>query len=267
MDDIQKMIERINSNINAKLAQDGYVGTVWEIGIQQQKDKPIEEWSIKDFVVYFKEAYFKVQKQDYIITYSVDNPEMQRLKSALVKAGMPKKYQLKAFLDWCVSNKESVLAKRPDFMLHDLIIFINNFAQSNRTDVVAPQVPDDADFVSRLAKKIEEGASLQQLLEAYGLPVVCSYLHFVAGREERTISANIEKTILKLVNDKKINSLIKIAKQSINMSPYPTEFLCVDWRNKYNIVWDKAKFKGEDWWRDVDYSSKIPKQYMQIVGE
>lgn len=262
---IQKIIERVNRSVNAQLADTDRPIAVWDTGHTGYQSKAVEEWTLRDFVLYFKDIYFKVHNQDYVITYAIDNPEMQKMKSTLVKSGFSKKTHLKNFLDWCYDNRDEILAKRPDFMLHDPMTFVNNYIQSTKTPGDTQQIPDDSDFIERIKKKIAEGTSLQQLLEVYGIPIVASYLKYISNKEDRIILINIEKIIYKNINDKKITVLKKIAKQSINMSPYDNGFILLNWRDQYKDIWDKLSFYNEDWWRKNDYNSKVPSHYTEIV--
>lgn len=258
---------RVNRIVNAQIASSDRQLAVWDTGYTGYEAKPVEEWTLRDFVLYYKDIYFKVQNKEYIITYAIDNPEMQKIKSILVKSGYNKKSNLKNFLDWCCENKDEILDKRPDFMLHDLITFINNYVQSTKMSSDFQQIPNDDEFITRIQKKISEGTSMQQLLEIYGIPVVATYFKNIAQKSDNIISINIEKILYKNINDKKIMVLKKIAKQSINMSPYHERFSLLNWREVYKNIWDNLSFYNEDWWRKSDYNSKVPSHYIELVGE
>jgi hypothetical protein len=265
-DKIQKIIEMVSSSVNEKINLEQGENAFWNLNIKNYKNKPIEEWTLRDFVLHYKDIFLDVKQEDYIITYTVDTSEMQKIKSSISKLGYTKKTDLKDFLDWCKDNKNEILEKRPSFMIHDLAVFINSYITEKKAPKIeTPRIPDDNEFISRLRKKIIDGTNLQLLLETYGIPVTATFLCNIFDKEQNVIESNIEKVIYTLFNRKRISSINKAFKQSINLSPYHEEFIMLDWRDKFEEVCSKINIRSENWWRDTDYTSILPSHYGEIL--
>jgi len=257
--DIEKIIYQINEKVNQSLDSSGE--SDWNFGWDNITSKPIEEWTNKDFVLYFKNIFFEVKDSDYNITFAIDIPEIQKIKSELSKNGHKRKKDLKLFLDWCKENKSEILQKNPDFMLHDLKLFLNNFSAKEENSIEY-----DTEFLKRLNEFVKNGKPITNLLESYGIPIISTYIEYIMDKDKSLIYKNIEKKLIKLVNERKVNSINKIAKQSINMSPYPENFNLLKWREEFSYIWDKFDCTKQNWWRNADYNSEIPKHYLEIVN-
>lgn len=236
------------------------------------KKSPVElpedetKWTSKNFVTYFAREYQSKIGGNYKITFTSDLPVIKQIGDFFESNGLPRNEWTKKLFDWSFDNHDQIIKKYNYFTLLSVFNSVNYFYQ----DEVLPSVETglverDSQDNSLLAEinDLQNKVKPTELFARFGIPITVTYLCNVKGYK-------LDKVINSLntrFSDNKsadIEILERIFNSSIINSPYPEEFLSLDWREEFE---DLVKFfKTETWWRDKDYKGKPLTKYLTLLG-
>ena len=228
----------------------------------------INLWTPKMFVDYFAQKYNEETGGNYRKVYRSDMMLVQQIGDFLVSNGMERNYWTKRLLDWSVKHKDEIIRRERHFTLQEVLRQVNYFYQQE----VLPKVEEDEierdtqdTLLLEEIQKADEDGKITEVLIRFGIPVTITYLvNFRNVPLEKIIKAT-EDRLSSLsggsILEKK--QLEKIAQSSVIGSPYPAEFLCLDWRDLYSLY--IGKYHKELWWRFEDYKGKPLQKYYSLV--
>lgn len=215
-----------------------------------KKNKKITSFSDLSFFVNLFEKHYGI---NYTVNNAQDLDCINKIKISLRKKGLnPEKY-LREFLFWMLNHPE-ILPDCNFIVLQHYTNFIDLYINSLDQEQVS-RVANDPTFLKRLEKDCADGL-IADVLVKYGIPVTASYLYKISNKRNATIG-NIKRTMTKLFNNNDFDTINKIAKQSIDLSPYPDTFLLLNWRKEFEEIFIKTNAKNKSWWRQNDYSNLL----------
>lgn len=228
----------------------------------------INAWNSKMFVDYFAKKYQEVTNANYRRVYRSDIMIIQNMGDFLVSNGLDRNKWTKRLIDWAVNNKDEIIRREGHFTLQEVLSQINYFYQQE----VLPRVEDDAIerdtqdtvLLEEIQKADAEGR-ITQVFARFGIPVAITYLVKVRDVDEDAIIDATEQRLKTLcagsVLDKE--QAEKIFQASIIGSPYPEEFLLLDWRSKFKEY--TKPYTKQLWWRPEDYKGKPLAKYYSLL--
>lgn len=228
----------------------------------------VKAWTPKLFVDYFAQRYQEVTGANYRRVYKADIKLIQDMGDFLVSNGLERNMWTKKLLDWAMKHREEIVRLEGHFTPQEILRRINHFYQEQ----VLPQVEQgdiirdthDTILLEEIQKADADGRTTE-IFNRFGIPVSATYFVKTKGFKEETVIKAVEERIKTLssgsASDKE--DLYKMLHASIVGSPYPSEFYCLDWRDKFSSY--IKEHKKETWWRTNDYKGKpLPKYYSLI---
>jgi len=243
--------------------------TLGEIISDRNKVFPdnIKQWTPKVFVEYFAQKYQEETNGNYRVMYRSDMTTFKEIFKFFTSTGLEKKEWTKKFVDWSFKRRSDIIKKEGHFTIQDINRYVNYFYQ----DVVLPKVEKDEvdrsyceeDILKEIEEANKEGKAKEIFLR-FGIPVAASYFVNVQGMKEPAIVAGIEKFLdtLSKGNSVERQRFTEMINKSIILSPYPEDFVLLDWRNRFETY--VSRFHHENWWRDEDYKGKSLSQYDKL---
>ena len=223
----------------------------------------IKMWTTRTFVDYFAKKYQDVTNMNYKKTYKSDCSVFQNIGNHMVSNGLERNEWTRKFIDWSILRYNEISKREGSFTPNTIFHFVNEFYQ----DVVLPKVETsevtrkigDTSLLEEIQNAEKQG-KLTQIFSNFGIPVAMTYLVNVKKFEKEKWLNALEQKLDALKNggieEKEI--LQKIVHTSIIGSPYPAEFISLDWRITFNKY--ISDFKSCSWWRDNDYKGNpLPK--------
>lgn len=226
----------------------------------------VSTWTNKHFVTHFSRQYQSFIGGNYKITFTSDLPIIKQIGDFFLSNGLDKNEYTKKLIDWAFENSEQIIRKYNYITLLSVFNSINFFYQ----DEVLPKVEDG--IVVRDSKDtslLEEISSLQdkvkstELFARFGIPITVTYLVKIKGYDLNKIMSSLN---VRFSDNKSsdVEILERIFNSSIINSPYPEEFLALNWRDSFqNLI---SFFKTETWWRDKDYKGSPLAKYNTLLG-
>jgi len=219
------------------------------------KNKPIEDWEVKDFVFWFADClqtHFPDMPK-YQVVYRRDCNNISTIKDAIEDGGFDFN-TLKDFIQYAVEEQAQNIIDRKietgvlaGFTTGDLIDLINPYMQQlifshkNPSDIAQ----DGIITISELQEQWDNNG-LVGLLRNYGIPIAATYVvkTLDEDKDEIALVEKIKDTLITLDN----NVLEKIAQQSVLRGPYSSQFKILEWQSIFGKIWQKTNVKGNRWW-------------------
>ena len=233
----------------------------------QELPQDIETWSSKHFAIYFSRCFQNATGGNYKITYSSDLPIIKQIGDFIESNDLPKNEWIKKFIEWSIKNFDRITQKHGYFTLNSVFNSINYFYQEIILTGNSVESSDaDATAFIESIKETEKAGNVTEIFAKFGIPITVTYLTKIAKLDEEQILSVLDKRLKTLSLGMNGNNLImeRIVKSSILSSPYPSEFSCLDWRDKYQKY--IKNYDSESWWRDEDYSGTSPEKYNVLLG-
>jgi hypothetical protein len=227
-------------------------------------------WTPKHFVDYFAKRYQEVTGANYRKIYNVEIGTFVKIGDFLVSNGLDRNLWTKKFIDWAFKHKDDITHKEGHFTPQEILRQINYFYQQEILPMVEEDeiVRDTQDTL--LLEEIQlvdsEGKSIDIFIK-FGIPTTTTYYAKIKGIDITTIEEATLKMIkrLSIGGSMEKKQLENILHASVIGSPYPPEFLGLDWREK--IAQDIKIYTKEPWWRREDYKGKPLSKYNSLTGE
>ena len=242
------------------------------LNADDKKDNTLSDdvtlWTVKSFVDYFADSYYKKNGGYYKKTYSSDNVVFNEIGKFMASNGLQKQEWTKKFIDWSFENHDTIVKKSNYFLPTTIKNYLNHFYQEE----VMPKVEEDSIertyFESTILEDIkvaDEDGKASEIYIRFGIPIASSYFIQIRGISSDIVEKGINNFLSKLAQgDLKAKEKIGLVLQkSIMRSPYPQEFSLLDWRDKFE-TFAKLHTK-ENWWRDKDYSGKPLSEYQRLI--
>ena len=231
--------------------------------------KNIEEWTSKHFATYFARSYQSATGGNYKITFTSDLPVIKQIGDFFERNGLPRNLWTKKFFDWAIANQEQIVRKFGYLTLNSVFNSVNYFYQ----DEVLPGVEqgevirtsNDTSLLQEI-KEAQAAGKATEVFARFGIPVTITYLCKIQNIEEEKILSILENRLesLSVGPTADPTTMERIFNSSIINSPYPAEFSCLNWRNKFDKY---AKFfHTETWWRNEDYKGQPLEKYYTLLG-
>lgn len=206
--------------------------------------------------------FLKIYEEQFGIEYTPNMGKdlniIKKIELALSHLGLED--DINDFLSWMVQNAYGYIEEDRCLTLHQYERFIDAFAQRDKKkDHSGHQIPSDPSFIKRLKQDMAE-LLIKDLAAKYGIPIATTAIYKASAKKNASVG-NIKRVITKLFNNQEMDILLKIARQSIILSPYPKEFLMLDWRKTFDHVWQEISAKQQKWWREHDYVHAAPPQH------
>ena len=226
----------------------------------------VSEWTNKHFVTYFARKYQSFIGGNYKITFASDLPIIKQIGDFFASNGLDKNEFTKKLFDWAFDNSEQIIRKYNYITLLSVFNSINFFYQ----DEILPQV-ESGDVVRDSADTslLEEINSLQDKVKAtelfarFGIPITVTYLVKVKGYDQSKVIASLNVRFGERKSSD-VEILERMFNSSIINSPYPEEFLGLEWRDAFQPL--TTFFKTETWWREKDYKGNPLAKYFTLLG-
>lgn len=228
--------------------------------------KDVSTWTSKNFATHFARSYHDHLGGNYKITFTSDLPIIKNIGDFFDSNGLNRNEWTKKLFDWSFNNYDQIVKKFNYFTLLSVFNSINYFYQ----DEVLPQVESGSiERNSQDNSLLDEIESLQankvkptEIFARFGIPITVTYLNKVKGYDIEKIvnSLNVRFADNKSTD---IEILERIFNSSIINSPYPEEFLMLNWRSEFKSLTNF--YRTESWWRDKDYSGKPLDKYFTLL--
>jgi hypothetical protein len=172
----------------------------------------------------------------------------------------------KTFIDWSMKNYDNIVKKYGYFTLNSVFNSVNYFYQ----DHFLAQRTDNSDTQKTLLdeiKQVESEGQVTEIFARFGIPLTVNYLINIKKYPSEKVDGAVSKLLTSLHSSTTVqsqNTLERIFKASVINSPYPKEFISLDWRIKYNNYINN--FLSESWWRDDDYTGSFSMSYNFLKG-
>jgi hypothetical protein len=115
-------------------------------------------------------------------------------------------------------------------------------------------------------KDAESSGKHVEILKRYGAPVALTYLFKIRGAEPDDLMKHFKSYVSKMNETAAGRAVIKeICIASINGSPYPKEFIGLNWRECSQM--ETSYLRSEPWWRDTDYKGVPLEKYQALLKE
>lgn len=239
----------------------------WAQIIATSTEDKVEDWNSKDFVHWFVQQLQQQLEIPYVLEYSRDCSAINKIQDQLEQAGLKGNQNTKKFIEWALSKYSQIKEEYERFDLPTLGKTINTFLQQEES-VDTPEVRKlNVDIKLEMQKHISQNAktAMVQLLRQFGIPLTTE-LYVSQGYSLDKVVDGISNR-LKHFSDNDIIALQSAAQKSIDFSPYPEWFHCLNWREKFSEYWETHNFKSLKWWRDKDYAGKYAIEYESFKGE
>ena len=226
----------------------------------------VQDWNNKHFVTYFARKYQSYIGGNYKITFTSDLPIIKQIGDFFTSNGLDKNEFTKKLFDWSFDNQEQIIKKFNYLTLMSVFNSINYFYQDEvlpkiETGVVIRAI-DDSSLVKEI-DELQDKVKATELFARFGIPITTTYLVNVKGYDESKVISSLNVRFADC-NGSDTEILERIFNSSIINSPYPEEFLLLDWRNKFDRLTNF--FKTESWWRDKDYKGTPLSKYSSLLG-
>jgi hypothetical protein len=226
-------------------------------------------WTTRTFVDYFACLYNDATGGNYRKIYRGDCAVFQQMMKFLASNGLEKNEWTKRLVEWAFERREAITKRHGYFTPQSILAMINHFYQ----DVVLPKVEEGVvereSFDMSLLEEITQADSEGRATEIYarhGIPVTVQYLVGVKNmRLEVVEKLTRDRMAMMAASPKMREQLERIVNASVIGSPYPAEFVCLDWRERFSDA--ASLFTGENWWRDADYKGRPLGKYRMLVGQ
>jgi hypothetical protein len=226
----------------------------------------VSQWTNKNFVTYFARKYQSYIGGNYKITFTSDLPIIKQIGDFFFSNGLDRNQYTKKLFDWAFDNSEQIIRKYNYLTLVNVFNSVNFFYQ----DEVLPQV-ESGDVVreSTDTSLLEEINSLQdkvkstELFARFGIPITVTYLVKIKGYDVSKVISSLNVRF----GEKKssdVEILERMFNSSIINSPYPEDFVGLDWRETFQAL--TSFYKTETWWRDKDYKGNPLSKYYTLLG-
>ena len=231
----------------------------------QLPDK-IEDWTGKNFASYFAKSYQNTTGGNYKITFTSDLPLIKQIGDFFESHSLPRNEVTKTFIDWSMKNYDNIVKKYGYFTLTSVFNSVNYFYQ----DHFLAQRTDNSDTQKTLLdeiKQVESEGQVTEIFARFGIPLTVNYLINIKKYPSEKVDGAVSKLLNSLHSSTTVqsqNTLERIFKASVINSPYPKEFISLDWRIKYNNYINN--FLSESWWRDDDYTGSFSMSYNFLKG-
>ena len=231
----------------------------------QLPDK-VEDWTGKNFASYFAKSYQNTTGGNYKITFTSDLPLIKQIGDFFESHSLPRNEVTKTFIDWSMKNYDNIVKKYGYFTLTSVFNSVNYFYQ----DHFLVQRNDSTDTQKSLLdeiKQVESEGQVTEIFARFGIPLTVNYLINIKKYPSDKVDGAVSKLLTSLHTSTSVqskNTLERILKASIINSPYPKEFISLDWRIKYNNYINN--FLSESWWRDDDYTGNVSISYNFLKG-
>lgn len=227
----------------------------------------VHSWTNKNFVTYFARSFQSYFGGNYKITFVSDLPIIKQIQDFFKNNGVEPNEWTKNFIDWSFINNEIIIKRFNYFTLNSVLNSINYFYQDEILSKVESGEVTRIETDSTLLKEIDElqgKISSTEIFARFGIPITVTYLCNVKKYDYTKVSNALLKRFENNQNNNDIQILERIFNSSIINSPYPDDFLCLDWRDlmKNQINY----FKTETWWRETDYKGKYLTKYESLLG-
>lgn len=229
----------------------------------QEPDDDFTSWNSRDFVDYFALQYQKIIGGVYKKTYSSDCSHINSIKDFMDSNELDMNEWTKKFIDWCFINKEYISSLSGSFLLSGLNKQLNTYYQ--QVISVNKQSKPIVDIFDELADMVINGKT-KEALTIYGIPIVSTYIQNFKNISDKSLIIGYNK-LFKTLSDGDADTqklLTKIIQRSISRSPYPDEFVMLNWRNEFSGYIEK--YKNELWWRNDDYSGSYQYNFNRFIN-
>ena len=224
------------------------------------------DWTNKNFVTYFARKYQSFIGGNYKITFASDLPLIKQIGDFFTSNGLDKNEYTKKLFDWAFDNHDQIIRKFNYLTLGSVLNSINYFYQ----DEVLPKIETglvvrDTNDTSLLKEinDLQDKVKATELFAIFGIPITTTYLVKIKGYELSKVIASLN---VRFADKKNADTIIleRMFNASIINSPYPDEFLALDWRQTFHELIEF--YKTESWWRDKDYKGDPLSKYNTLLG-
>ena len=225
-------------------------------------------WTVKSFVDYFADCYYKQNNGYYKKTYASDNSIFNEIGKFMSSNGLQKQEWTKRFIDWSFENSQTIIKKSGYFLPTTIKNYLNHFYQEEVMPKVEENSIDRSYFESTILEDIklaDEEGKASEIYIRFGIPIASTYFIQIRGFSPEVVQKGIENFLNKLAQGD-LSSKEKIGlvlQKSVMKSPYPQEFSFLDWRLKFEKF--TKSYAKENWWREKDYSGKPLSEYQRLI--
>ena len=245
--DIKQAIEQVTSIVA------GFAGTTFEEDTSGSDSDliglSVDQWGLKDFARYFSDKCEELHVP-YVLKYARDVQCVKQIKADLSSAGRAANLDLKFYLDWAFDNRQMIVEKDGYFTLGTVQKYVNYFLQTLPDD--GNHRPSWGDALGPAMLGEYKTNKLMGLLVRFGIPLAAIFLKHAGFSDER-VKQGLASRLTELAADGRHLIVAKIARATINLSPYPEGFPMRDWRSAFADIWDISGCRSQSWWRDADY--------------
>jgi hypothetical protein len=228
----------------------------------------VKSWSPKMFVDYFAQKYQEEVNVNYRKMYKSDIMIIRKMGDFLVSNGLERNTWVKKLIDWAFRHRQQIINKEGHFTTQEVLRQINYFYQQEILPKVEENEIDRDTTDTLLLEEIQEADSSGKITEVFvrfGIPVALTYLVKIKKMNEDNLIKATEQRIKLLSSGSSLEKeqLEKMLHSSVIGSPYPDDFIGLDWRENFSSYINK--YIKESWWRQEDYKGKPLTKYYSLI--
>ena len=230
----------------------------------------IHVWTSREFVKFFGRQFQEKTGGNYRLTFASDGPTFNDIMNFLASNGLDKHEWTKRLIEWGFERRDEII-KREGYLTPQALRSQVNYFYQDRVIPALEQgtVERDTSDVS-LLKEIQEVLTTCKPLEAFehfGIPITMTYFVNIKKYDETKLIAAAKDrfTTLKNSGSKGRQQVERIFRRSLILSPYPPEFVSLNWREDFKEF--TKSYEGENWWRSEDFHISPQAKYNALLCE